>query len=258
MNEPPILTEIKDNVYKIIINRPRKLNSITSDMLDLFSKALEEANESKNIRCILITGAGDRAFSAGADINDFLKMDVSQAKKFSKKGQSTFKKILLTPKPVIAAINGYALGGGFELTQFCDIRLASEKARFSQPEVSLGLMPGWGGTYMLKKLIGETLAREMIMTGRRLTAQEALEVGLVSHVFSNVEFQSNITQYIDSILKGPPISLASMKKLFNKDPNLEKAFNEEATEFSNLWKTKDLIEGIKAFNEKRKPVFQGK
>jgi enoyl-CoA hydratase/carnithine racemase len=258
MNEPPILTEIKENVYKIIINRPSKLNSITSDMLDLFSIALEEANKAKNVRCILITGAGDRAFSAGADINDFLKMDVSQAKEFSKKGQSTLKKILLIPKPVIAAINGYALGGGFELTQYCDIRLASEKARFSQPEVNLGLMPGWGGTYMLKKLIGETLAREMIMTGRRLTAQEALEVGLLSHVFSNEEFHSKITQYIDSILKGPPISLASMKKLFNKDPNLEKAFNEEAIEFSNLWKTNDLIEGIKAFNEKRKPDFQGK
>jgi enoyl-CoA hydratase len=172
IEETPIKTEIKDNVYLITINRPDKLNSITQKMLDLISKALDEANSNRKVKCVLITGSGDRAFSSGADIKDFLKMDQKGARIFSKKGQSTFRKILEIPKPVVAAINGYALGGGCELTQYCDIRIASEKAIFSQPEVNLGLIPGWGGTYMLKKIVGESLAKEMILTGRRIEAQE--------------------------------------------------------------------------------------
>jgi enoyl-CoA hydratase len=254
----PLLTEIKDHVYWITINRPKKLNSITGEMLDLLSNALNEANTNKQVKCVAIIGAGDRAFSAGADIKDFLNMDSTKARKISEKGQSTFVKIQKMSKPVIAAINGYALGGGCELIQFCDIRLASEKARFSQPEVTLGLMPGWGGTYMLNKLVGETLATEMIMTGKQLNAQEALKAGLVSQIYPAEEFLSKVNDYIKALVNGPPISLSSIKKLVISDPMLEKALEAEAKEFSNLWYSSDLKEGINAFTERRKPTFKGK
>lgn len=255
--EAPIITEVKEHVYWITINRPKKLNSITDEMLDILSNALNEANINKQVKCVVIIGAGDKAFSAGADIKDFLNMDSTEAKKISEKGQSTFLKIQKISKPVIAAVNGYALGGGCELVQYCDIRLSSDKARFSQPEVSLGLMPGWGGTYMLKKLIGETFATEMIMTGRQLNAQEALKVGLVSQVYPAEEFESKVNDYVKTLVNGPPISLSSIKKLVISDPMLEKALKAEAKAFSNLWHFSDLIEGLTAFTERRKPDFKG-
>ena len=256
MSESPILTESKDGVYTITINRPDKLNSITGEMLDLLSSALDKAEDDMDVRCVVIKGAGGRAFSAGADIKDFLTMDKMAAKKISMKGQKTFKKILELSKPVVAAVPGYALGGGCELACHCDYRIASVKARFSQPEVTLGLMPGWGGTYILKRLIGYSLALQMITTGKRLNAEEALSAGLVNAVYPVEEFDEKVNEFVQSLVKGPPVSLASMKKLLTRDP-LEEAMEAEAELFSNLWNTSDLKEGLTAFTEKRKPEFKG-
>jgi enoyl-CoA hydratase/carnithine racemase len=160
------------------------------------------------------------------------------------------------PKPIVAAIHGYCLGGGNELILYCDFRLASDKARFSQPEVTLGLIPGWGGTYMLSRLVGKTLAMEMTMTGTRLDADEAFKAGLVTAVYQAAEFDAKVWDYAKKLAEGPPHALAAMKKLTNMDPQLGKALKAEEEAFTRLWDHRELREGIAAFNEKRKPVFR--
>jgi enoyl-CoA hydratase/3-hydroxyacyl-CoA dehydrogenase len=254
--EKPVLTEKKDGILTITINRPGKLNSMTTEMLKIISSILDEATEDKSIRCILFKGAGDRAFCAGADISQFPKLDVKGARELSRIGQSTYSKIIKVPKPVVAAVNGYCLGGGNELALHCDFRLASEKASFGQPEVNLGLITGWGATYVLPRLVGKPLASEMMMTGRRLNAKEALSVGLVNAVYPVEEFEEKVQEFVKALVEGPPLAIAAMKKLVNLE-DLEIASNSEADEFSNLWNYKDLMEGINAFNERRKPEFKG-
>ena len=255
--EKPILTEKEDGVYNIILNRPSKLNSMTLEMLDMISKAVEEAEKDQQVKVIVIKGAGDRAFCAGADISQFPGLTVEEAKGVSQKGHSTYKKLLKVSKPVVAAVNGYCLGGGNELIQFCDFRLASDSARFSQPEVTLGLIPGWGGTYMLKKLVGKTMADELILTGKRIKADEAKAIGLVTEVYPSAEFKDKVKDYVKTLVDGPPIGLKAMKKLSNIDSELDKALALEADAFANLWNYKDLKEGIDAFNNRRKPIFKG-
>jgi enoyl-CoA hydratase len=230
---------------------------MTLEMLDLISKALERANNNSRIKAVVFKGAGDRAFCVGADITQFPELTTIGARNVSETGQKTFTKILEISKPVIAAINGYCLGGGNELIQFCDFRLASDKARFSQPEVSLGLMPGWGGTYMLPKLVGKTAATDLIMTGRKIDAEEAKKIGLVTDVYPVAEFESKVDEFLKALLEGPPISLHAMKNLVSIDPVLKDALKAEAEAFSDLWNYADLKEGIAAFNERRKPVFKG-
>jgi len=254
--EKPILTEKKDGILIVTVNRPGKLNSMTTEMLELIDEALDDAVADKSIRCILFKGAGDRAFCAGADISQFPNLDVDGARKLSKLGQGVYRKIMKLPKPVVAAVNGYCLGGGNELAIHCDFRLASEKASFGQPEVNLGLITGWGATYMLPRLIGKSLAAEMMMTGRRLNAEEALRVGLVNAVYPAEEFEAKVQGFVKALVDGPPLALTAMKKLVNLE-DLEAASKAEADEFSGLWNYRDLMEGIEAFNERRKPEFKG-
>jgi enoyl-CoA hydratase/carnithine racemase len=223
----------------------------------MISLYLEEAKRDSNIKVVLFKGAGDRAFCAGADIAQFPDLTTIGARKVSEIGHRTFIKILELPKPVVAAINGFCLGGGCELVQFCDFRLASDKARFAQSEVSLGLMPGWGGTYMLPKIVGQTAAMDMILTGRRLNSAEAKAIGLVTQVYSSLEFDSKVTGFVKALVDGPPVSLRLMKKLMTVDPNLSEALRAEAEAFADLWNYSDLKEGISAFNERRKPEFKG-
>lgn len=255
--EKPVLMEKEDGVLIITINRPSKLNSMTLEMLDLISQYLEEAKRDSATKAVLFKGAGDRAFCAGADISQFPGLTTIGARKVSQTGHRTFLKIQEVQKPVVAAINGYCLGGGNELILFCDFRLASDKARFSQPEVSLGLMPGWGGTYMLPKLVGQTAAMDLILTGRRIDAEEAKQIGLVTHVYPVDEFDAKVDEFIKTLVHGPPISLRAMKKLVTNDPNIKEALRAEAEAFADLWNYSDLREGISAFNERRKPEFKG-
>jgi enoyl-CoA hydratase/3-hydroxyacyl-CoA dehydrogenase len=254
--EKPVLTEKREGVYTITINRPAKLNSLTLDMLEQIGAALDEAAGDASVGCVLFKGAGDRAFSAGADINAFLEFNKTQARKVPQTGHRVFRKMLETPKPVVAAVNGYCLGGGNELTLYCDIRLASDRARFSQPEVTLGLMPGWGATYMLPRLVGKTLAGEMILTGRRLDADEALKAGLVNAVYPAAEFDARALEYARKLAEGPPHATAEIKRLLSLDPQLAKALKAEEDAFTGIWDHGELREGITAFNEKRKPAFR--
>ena len=254
--EKPILTEKRDGIYTITLNRPAKLNSITLEMLELIEAAVDEASKDGSVRCIMFKGAGDRAFSAGADITDFPGFTVEQANRVPVTGHRVYRRLLDAPKPVVAAVNGYCLGGGNELALFCDFRLASDKARFSQPEVTLGLMPGWGATCMLPRLVGRTLATEMMMTGRRLDAEEALRAGLVNAVYPAAEFDAKAWEYAKKLAEGPPHALAEMKKLVNADPQLDKALKAEEKAFTSLWRHGELKEGIAAFNEKRRPAFR--
>ncbi|MES0325315.1 MAG: 3-hydroxyacyl-CoA dehydrogenase NAD-binding domain-containing protein [Candidatus Bathyarchaeia archaeon] len=255
--EKPVLTGKADGVYKITLNRPSKLNSMTLEMLGLISEAVDEASADPDVKAILVTGAGDRAFCAGADVSQFPGLSVEEARKVSKAGHNAFKKFMETPKPVVAAVNGYALGGGNELILFCDLRVASDKARFSQPEVNLGLIPGWGGTYLLKKIVGKMEANDLIMTGRRINADEAKSMGLVSHVYPAAEFDAKVKEYLQALVNGPQKSLKAMKKLSASDVNLDAALDAEADAFADLWNYGELIEGIDAFNNRRKPVFKG-
>ncbi len=253
--EKPVLTEKKDGVYKITLNRPSKLNSMTLEMLGMIGEAMDEASADPDVKAILITGAGDRAFCAGADVAQFPGFNNDEARNLSETGHKTFKKFMATSKPVVAAINGYALGGGNELILFCDLRIASDKARFSQPEVSLGLMPGWGGTYMLHKIVGKSEANDLILTGRRITADEAKSMGLVSRVYPAAEFNAKVDEYLQALVKGPPRSLNAMKRLSASDDALDAALEAEADAFADLWNYGELKEGIDAFNNRRKPVF---
>ena len=255
--EKPVLMAKKDGVLIITINRPSKLNSMTLEMLDLISQYLEEAKRDSDTKAVLFKGAGDRAFCAGADITQFPTLTTIGARKVSEAGHRTYIKMQEVQKPVIAAINGYCLGGGNELIQFCDFRLASEKARFSQPEVNLGLMPGWGGTYMLPKLVGQTAAMDLILTGRRIDAEEAKNIGLVTHVYPVEEFDAKVDEFVKALVEGPPISIRAMKKLVTNDPDLKDALRAEAEAFADLWNYSDLKEGIAAFGERRKPEFKG-
>lgn len=257
MNEN-ILTEKKGRAFYITINRPERLNSITREMLSTIETALTVADEDGDVRCIVITGAGDRAFSAGADVSSLREFSKEDAKEFSRRGHKTFMKILDLDKPVIAAINGYALGGGCELSAFCDLRIASDKAVFGQPEVNLGLIPGWGGTQMLTRLIGVSNAKELMMMGENISAQRAMELGLVNKILPSENFEEKVQEFVQKLTSKPPLSLKAIKSLINRNMDLKTTLDAEASEFCELFETEDLKEGLAAFKEKRKPEFKGK
>jgi enoyl-CoA hydratase/3-hydroxyacyl-CoA dehydrogenase len=254
--EKPVVTEAKNGVLKITINRPSKLNSITTEMLNTVANAVEKADSDKAIRCVVITGAGDRAFSAGADIDEFSKLTPAQALDYTRAGKKAMKMIKAAKKPVVAAINGFALGGGCELASWCDFRVASDKAKLGQPEANLGVIPGWGGTKMLSKLVGKQQAKLLIMTGEALTAEEARQIGLVDKVYPAAEFNAKVEEFVVKLVAASPTVIDAVKRLTN--PNVEEEDLEaESGEFSKLFETKDFREGVSAFKEKRKPTFTG-
>ncbi|MFP3952358.1 MAG: enoyl-CoA hydratase/isomerase family protein [Candidatus Bathyarchaeia archaeon] len=253
-----ILTEKKGRALYITINRPERLNSITKEMLREIYNALNEAEGDDEIRCVVITGAGEKSFSAGANIKSLTELSKEEAREFSRTGHKTFTKIIEIGKPVIAAINGYALGGGCELSAFCDLRIASDKAVFGQPEVNLGLIPGWGGTQLLSELIGPSNAKELMIMGENISAQRAKEIGLINRVLPAEKFQEGVEDIVGKITSKPPLSLRAIKRLVNRKIDLHDDLDRESTEFGELFETEDLREGLSAFNEKRKPEFKGK
>lgn len=256
--EKPILEKVEEGICWITINRPDRLNSMTLEMHQLIYEALDGAEKDNTVGCIVITGAGNRAFCAGADVSQLGKLSPEEAKEFSEKGHQTLTKIYQHPKPVIAAVNGYALGGGCELAMACDLRIASEKARFGQPEINLGVVPGWGATQLLPRLIGPTRAKEMIMTGKMIDAQAAQQIGLLNKIVEADKLMEEVKDLAASLAKGPGIALMEAKKLLNLDLRLDKGLTEEAKAFSRLFSTEDFREGVAAFKEKRKPSFKGR
>jgi enoyl-CoA hydratase len=249
--------EIADGVAVITMNRPQALNAFNIEQLDHFGAALEKVGREKSVRAVIITGAGDRAFAAGADIKQMAELSPAEGLAFGRKGHAITNAIELLPQPVIAAVNGYAFGGGCEIAIACDIRLASENARFAQPEVGLGIPPGWGGSQRLPRLIGPGFAAEMIYTGRQVPADEALRIGLVNTVHPLEQLMSAAHEMATQIAKNSPSAVRSAKRLmtlaFAGNPGAGLA--SEAAAFGAAFATRDQREGMQAFIEKRQASF---
>jgi enoyl-CoA hydratase len=255
-----LLIENKGSIQYIIINRESKLNALNKATIDELHKALAAAFGDHEVGGIIITGAGKKAFVAGADISEFAGADISGGLELARKGQSkVFNFIENGNKPVIAAINGFALGGGLELAMACHIRVAADTAKMGLPEVTLGLIPGYGGTQRLTQLLGKGKALEMIMTADMITATEAYQYGLVNHVVPQEELLAKAEEILGKIILRAPLAIASAITAINaaaKDG--VNGFDTEIREFGNCFGTNDFKEGVSAFLEKRKPDFKGK
>ncbi len=247
-------------IATLIINRPQVLNALNRETINELDRVLDELVEDEGTRVIIITGAGEKAFVAGADVQEFQKMNPDEALNFSRKIQSVFLKIERMKKPVIAAINGYALGGGLELCMACDIAYASEKARFGQPEINLGIIPGAGGTQRLSRLVGKQRAKELVFTGEIIDAAEAFRIGLINRVVPAERLMSEVKALAEKISTKGAIALEMAKLTIEEGYGLDlyTAHALEAKAFALLFATEDQKEGISAFLEKRKPVFKGR
>lgn len=258
-NYETITVERRDKVALLTINRPDKLNSLSSKVHAEGVHALDDLRRDETVRVVVITGTGEKSFIAGADISEFKgKTPVTQRNTFYEK--TLFNSIDVFPKPVIAMINGFCLGGGCELALACDIRVASENARFSQPEINLGIMPGGGGTQRLTRLIGEGRAMEMILTGDMIDAATAHRFGLVNHVHQLAELSEKTFELANKIAEKAPVALQLCKEAvkFASRSNLDEGLRREVDLFAICFSTEDKQEGVSAFLEKRKPEFKGK
>ncbi|MEM2337236.1 MAG: enoyl-CoA hydratase-related protein [Candidatus Bathyarchaeia archaeon] len=255
-----IKMEREENVLWLILNRPHRLNAFNDVLMEELADALDTAEKDQSIRCVVITGEGDRAFSAGADITMFPKATPVKAEEFSRMGQKVFSKIEEMSKPVIAAINGFALGGGLELALACDFRIAAEHAELGSPEITLGLIPGWGGTQRLVRIVGLAKAKEMVMLGTRLKAEEALKIGLVHKVVHYEDLRIEARQLAKKLCEGPPIALKYAKYALNFGTQvpLEAGLHIESALMALTFSTEDIKEGIEAFMSRRKAEFKGK
>lgn len=255
MDYSTLKTELDHNVFVITINRPDKLNALNKTVLEELNDAMAHVYNEKNIKGVIITGAGEKAFVAGADISEFTEVKDNQGEMLAKKGQDVFFKIENCSKPVIAAVNGFALGGGCELAMACHFRLASTNAKFGQPEVNLGLIPGYGGTQRLTMLVGKGKAMELMMTGNMIGADEAKNLGLVNYIESNENLIPKTKEIINQILTKSPLAISKVIEAVNFYFN-EDGFNEEAKLFGEVFSSDDKKEGTAAFLEKRKPAFK--
>ena len=254
-----ITTSVDNAILLITINRPDKLNALNKTVLDELNTAVDELYSNNAIRSAIITGAGPKAFVAGADISEFQGLKHSEGMDLAHKGQYIFKKIEDSPKPIIAAVNGFALGGGCELAMACHFRIASENAKFGQPEVNLGLIPGYGGTQRLTQLIGKGRAIELLITGNLLDAATALQYGLVNYVVPQEELIAKARTILELVNTKAPLAVGRCIKAANAVfDHTKDGFTEEVKMFGECFATQDMIEGTNAFLEKRKPDFQGK
>jgi enoyl-CoA hydratase len=241
----------------ITINRPDKLNALNRETLTELDAAMNDAISATEIYGIIITGSGEKAFVAGADISEFAGLLPEDGKKLSTFGQNIFKKIELSPKPVIAAVNGFALGGGCELAMSCHLRLASDNAKFGQPEVKLGLIPGYGGTQRLVQLIGKTRAIELLLTGNMINAQQALEIGLLNYVTTQPELIPKCKELLEKVRQNSPYAVSAIIRSVDACfTNGVDGLKTEVEEFGKCFSADDVKEGTKAFTEKRKPEFK--
>lgn len=251
-----LLTEAKQGVLTITLNNPKTMNALNKQMLLELDTAVDAALTEDSVRVIVLTGAG-KAFVAGADIGEMSNMDPMEAKEFSKLGASVFSKIENAPKPIIAAVNGFALGGGCELAMACDFRIASQKAKFGQPEVGLGITPGFTGTQRLPRLVGLGKAKELIFTGQIIPAEEAYRIGLADQIVEPDELMNTALQIADKIAANSASAVALSKESINNgvQTDMNTAIDLEVSLFALCFSTKDQKEGMKAFLEKRKPDF---
>jgi len=256
--EKELLVEVKEGIAVLTLNRPQVHNAISMNMRQLLGEALEELNLNDEVRVLIVTGAG-KSFCAGVDLKERKGMSEREVLKLREKGPVNQMKIINLFKPVIAAINGNALAGGLELALACDIRIASANAVFGLPEISLGIIPGGGGTQLLPRLIGDAQAREMILTGGRIDAQTAERMGLVSRVVPPEELMNASVEMASKMKDFSPIALKNAKKALNRsrEVGLTEGFIFEAQAYLACIHTKDRLEALQAFAEKRKPLFRG-
>ena len=254
-----MLFQQEDGIATITINRPKQMNALNPEVLNQLEQALDRVEKDKDAKVILITGAGEKAFVAGADIAEMSKMTPLEAKEFSKLGQKVFRKIEQIKKPVIAVVNGYALGGGLELAISCDYILASENAQLGQPEVGLGIFPGFGGTQRLVRILGKLRAKELVFFGERITAQKAYEMGLVNEIVPQDKLMERAKELAKKLMEKGLIAIGLVKTAIERgaDLDLDSALLIEQTLFGLCFDTHDQKEGMSAFLEKRKPQFKG-
>lgn len=250
-----IKLNIEDRIAIVTIHRPESLNALNKQTLQEISGVLSDVEKNSMVRVVVITGSGEKSFVAGADIKEFADYDTQEATKMSRNGQAiVFNKIENLKKPVIAAINGFALGGGLELALACHIRYASENAKLGLPEVTLGLIPGYGGTQRLPKLIGKGIANEMILSAKMISAQKAKEIGLVNEVFPLPELMDKTKQLASAIIKNSQTAITEAMIAINASGK-ESGYEKEIDAFGKLFESEDKKEGIAAFLAKRKPEF---
>lgn len=251
--------QLENGILTITVNRPDKLNALNAAVFTELDLSMDEVAKNTEVRSVIITGAGLKAFVAGADITEFNSLDRAGAMDMSQRGQDIFMKIEKMQKPVIAAVNGFALGGGCELAMACHLRIASTNAKFGQPEVNLGLIPGYGGTQRLPQLIGKGRALELLMSANMIDAQTALHYGLVNHVTSPEELLPKAKEILNNINSKAPLAvsgcISAVDAFYNKQIN---GFKSEVEIFGNCFGTEDMKEGTAAFLEKRKANFKGK
>ncbi|HSJ69410.1 MAG TPA: enoyl-CoA hydratase-related protein [Anditalea sp.] len=254
-----ILSENKGGVLFLTVQRESKLNALNFATLEELKNIFNEVNDNRDIKAVIITGAGEKAFVAGADIGEIAELSELNARKFAENGQEVLHLIEACHKPVIAVVNGFALGGGCELAMACHMRIASANAKFGQPEVNLGIIPGYGGTQRLTILVGRGKANELMMTGDMIDAEEAKLLGLVNHVLpSKAEAMAKAQEIINKIMSKAPLAIGMIVDCVNSVyTNDENGYLIEANSFARCVKSEDFAEGTSAFLEKRKPDFQG-
>ncbi len=248
-----VLYEVKDQIAVITINREKALNALNSQVLDELNETLDGV-DIDSIRCLILTGAGEKSFVAGADIGEMSTLTKAEGEAFGKKGNDLFRRIETFPIPVIAAVNGFALGGGCEISMSCDIRICSDNAVFGQPEVGLGITPGFGGTQRLARLVGPGMAKQMIYTARNIKAEEALRIGLVNAVYPKEELMAQAEKMAAGIAKNAPIAVRNCKKAINEglDADMDKAVEIEEKLFGDCFETEDQRYGMEFFLDKNK------
>lgn len=260
MNFKNLLVEKSERYATVTVNRPDKLNALNIETVEELEHAMQALNEDKTIRSIILTGAGEKAFIAGADISQITSLDSKSGRSFALRGQKVFLYVEKMKKPLIAAINGFALGGGCELAMACHIRLASTKAKFGQPEIKLGIIPGYGGTQRFPRLIGLSNALQLLLTGDMMNAENALRLGLVSEVLEPEQLMERAAALASQLAVQAPLAIRYILEAVYRGINtdLENALGIEAEYFGKACATEDMKEGTTAFLEKRAPVFSGK
>lgn len=251
--------EERGMVAIMTINAPKSLNALNSAILGEMDDYLEEF-DTQRFRCLIVTGEGEKSFVAGADISEMAPLGPEQGKTFGRRGAEVFRKLETLPVPVIAAVNGFALGGGCELAMACDIRICSENAKFGQPEVGLGIIPGFSGTVRLARLVGMGMAKQLIYTGKAIKADEALRIGLVNAVVPQTELMDKAMEIANQVAANAPLAVSAAKLCINTeyDMDAEEAIAFENQAFGMCFSTEDQKQGMKAFLEKGKCEFQGK